>query len=836
MIRCAPRGVDGRARGTVTAVGADASEPRRAGTRTFVRRGAHLAALAALALAQPLFDILSRFPEFFAIRGSSGREIILFAAAIVLVPPLVLLTIEFVAELVRPELGRAVHLVFVGALAALLALHVAIRATDLSGAVALALAAVLGALVVAAYARTQLVPSLLSVAALAPIAFIGLFLFTDPISKLAFPERVRIETRNVDARTPVVLIVFDELSTVSLMNSRQQLDAERFPAFGRLARDGIWFRNATTVHPHTEVAVPAILTGNAPREAQLPVLADHPHNLFTLLGRGYRMNVVEPLTKLCPAELCRGENAAPAAATASVDDDVSTLASDAAIVYAHLVVPKPYAERLPPITDAWTNFGRAAETGTEATSGCARGFCELIAGIGGGSARPSLNFLHTLLPHVPWLHLPSGQRYTGDVRRIPGIVDGRWTDDEALAVQGYQRHLLQLGYTDRAVGAVLDRLDAAGLYDRALIVLTADHGVSFEPGQPRRLVTAANLDDIAFVPLLVKLPRQQRGRIDDRRARIIDVLPTIADALDVRPQRRVDGRSLLRAARPNRGMLVIRSHGTTVSASLPELVRRRAADARRQVMYFGEGAFDRVYAAGPFPRLVGTPLADASVIRASGASVEVHGASLIGAVDPKAVAVPAYLTGRVRGVAVGTALAVAVNGKVAAVTRAYSGLGETRFGAIVSPASFRGGSNEVRVLEVRRAGRTMRLADLGGTARTYRLIGTRVVSSTGDAFVVERGAIDGTVRVRPRGRRVMIGGWAVATRARRPAETILVVVGNRSVFSGAPNYERRESVQRYGVEDAGFLFEVPSTLVRNVDRVRIFALARGVASELPRQR
>src|SRR5947208_5718528 len=30
--------------------------------------------------------------------------------------------------------------------------------------------------------------------------------------------------------------------------------------------------------------------------------------------------------------------------------------------------------------------------------------------------RPSLYVLHVLLPHVPWTFLPSGKRYTGDVR------------------------------------------------------------------------------------------------------------------------------------------------------------------------------------------------------------------------------------------------------------------------------------------------------------------------------------------------------------------------------------------------------------------------------------
>ena len=51
----------------------------------------HLAVLSAFALAQPLFDLLSDNPEFFAARGSTGGEIIVFALLLVLAPPALLL-------------------------------------------------------------------------------------------------------------------------------------------------------------------------------------------------------------------------------------------------------------------------------------------------------------------------------------------------------------------------------------------------------------------------------------------------------------------------------------------------------------------------------------------------------------------------------------------------------------------------------------------------------------------------------------------------------------------------------------------------------------------------
>src|SRR3712207_8878074 len=51
---------------------------------------------------------------------------------------------------------------------------------------------------------------------------------------------------------------------------------------------------------------------------------------------------------------------------------------------------------------------------------------------------------------------------------------------------GKQRLLLQSTYTDRLIGQLLDRLRATGLWDRALLVVTADHGTGLDPGTRSR--------------------------------------------------------------------------------------------------------------------------------------------------------------------------------------------------------------------------------------------------------------------------------------------------------------------------------------------------------------
>ena len=96
------------------------------------------------------------------------------------------------------------------------------------------------------------------------------------------------------------------------------------------------------------------------------------------------------------------------------------------------------------------------------------------------------------------------------------------------------RYRQQVGYVDRFIGQVLDRLKESDLFDRCLLIVTADHGVSFHPGHSRRLPDADNLSDILSVPLFVKLPGQLNGTTDDRNIESVDLLPTVAEVIGVR--------------------------------------------------------------------------------------------------------------------------------------------------------------------------------------------------------------------------------------------------------------------------------------------------------------
>jgi hypothetical protein len=683
--------------------------PAVEGRRVLLVAGAHLAALSAFAFAQPLFDLLSDSPAFFAAHGSTGADVIVFALALTLVPAGVLLALEALAGLVDDRLRVGLHLFFVAGLSALVFLHVAVRTGIDLGLGLLAAAALAGAGVAFVYRRAALLRSFFTVLAPAPLVFLALFLFASPAQRFAFPEERTAQAAAVTATTPVVVIVFDELATASLMTREGELDAVRFPGFAELARESTWYRNATTVNAHTHLAVPALLSGRVPAQGSLPVFGDHPNNLFSLLADDYELRAVEPLTRLCPPGVCRGASAE------SFTGRMRSLWTDLGVVYAHLVLPESLSSDLPPITDNWSDFLRteedeAARPRNARDSGgiqalrrdlavCGRNVCD-FAGLVTRPRGPTLYFLHSLLPHAPWLYLPSGRRYAGDVRDIPGSENGVWLE-EWPAQQGNQRHLLQLGYTDRALAALLDRLRAEEIYDEAVIVVVADHGVSFQTGQPRRNATEENLVDLAFVPLFVKEPRQTSGRVDDSFARTVDLVPTIADLLGAELPWPVDGRSLVGEEGARDGRVAIPNQaGELLTADLSTLLEERELALSAQVGLFGEGDWESVYAAWSDPSLLRAQVAELDILAGEG-SAKLDGERFLRQVRQGAGIVRTYLTGSIEGdVRAGTPLAVAVNGTVVAQGRAYQDGDEIAFGLLVPEEALRGGLNRVELFVV----------------------------------------------------------------------------------------------------------------------------------------
>lgn len=682
--------------------------------RSLPRTALHLIVLASLAIAQPLFDLLGRYPAFFAAHDLDGWGVVAFALVVLLVPPLVLFAIAALATLVDRRAGWAVHLVWVGVFVALFALEI-VRRFGWGSGLTFAVAILLGALGAAAYAQERTVRWVLTLLGVAPLVFLGLFLFNSNASTLITSGAARVWDAKGTFRPPIVMVTFDAFPVQMLMDRRDHIDAERFPHFAELARHATWYPNATNVHENTTFSVPSILDGQIPRPSQSPTVQDHPNNLFTLLGHTYEMRISEEATNLCPHELCRRPN------EGSSGDKLKVLGSDVATVFQYLVTPKGLQNRLPTITDRWRDFRNVAEGDTPTTSVLQRlasgqrpnRFRRSVAAIAPES-QPTLDFMHVLLPHEPLEYLPTGQSYQqGDEKDVS--VDGPPSYDNAfLTDQAFQRHLLQVGYTDRLLGELIARLKQTGLWNKALIVVTADHGVSFrvdpKPAPPftpgklgyRRDLTQDNAQDIVTVPLFVHYPGQKKGREDTKWGRTIDVVPTIADVLGIRLPFHVDGRSL-RGPRPVPATLTYeKTDGTRVTVSTTVLERRKDDSLRHQLGLLGTTWAD-AYRIGPHRELIGRPVAALPRRAASRRRAHVNDPGALANVNLDAPLSPTNVVGRISGDdPAGRDLAFALNGTIVSTGVSFKDLGPRRlnFSTMLPSDALRAGRNELRIYEI----------------------------------------------------------------------------------------------------------------------------------------
>jgi Sulfatase len=671
--------------------------PRAAGRsgRVFFFRALHLTALSFFAVAWPILDLLGRNPEFFVVRGSRSVDIVLLALGLTLVPPLLLLAVEALAHAVAgPRLSRALHLVFVGVLAGAFALLV-LGWIDAPSVAALSALAV-GAAAAVAYGRFEPVRSVVTLLAVAVPVFLGLFFFGSPSGELVVSGGdARLANVEVKRPAPVVMVVFDEFPVTSLLDPSGEIDAARFPAFAALAREATWYRNAVTVDANTSHAVPALLTGR--NEGGAAILSNHPQNLFTLLGRTYRIEAAEAVTRLCPDDLC------PRGTAERFGPRLRSLADDVSVVYGHEVLPDALRDRLPSISGVWGDFGDQSERPGRDGLGANFVLRNLLPGSVRGrevafetfnrtvrpTRTPTLFFLHVLLPHYPWEHAPSGRVYDG--LTIPGLTADYWTGGEFEVNQAWQRHIAQVGYTDRLVADLIAGLKETGMWDESLVVLVADHGTSFRPGEPRKAITRTTAPDVAYVPLFVKAPGQEAGKTVDETVSTLDVLPTIAGHLGIELPWDVPGVSLAGDSTRDLDTVQLNAAGGTLRIEADELGAERDERVALQAELFGRTWAD-LYRFGERPDLVGRrPSALVVSTAADGVTASLDRRDAVAT----ASVVPAFVTGSVPGES-DVDVVILVNGRVGAVVPTYPEDGELRFSALLPESLFRPGPNEIR--------------------------------------------------------------------------------------------------------------------------------------------
>jgi len=712
--------------------------------RATVRAFVELLAMTGLAIAQPLLDVFGRAPEAFTARDAGRGDLITFALLVTLVPPLVLTALVVLARVVDPPAAVLLHRGFVAALGALFVLQL-VKELAGWGGVALVVAAALAFALLVVAQRRPAFHTAMAVLALAPVLFVGAFLTSSPASDVLRSSSVgAVELDRTGAARSVVMVVFDEWPQNSIFGADGEIDADLYPNLAALAADGAWYRNATTVATATVAAVPALLTGRYAVDGASPTAADHPENLFTLLASQYDLEVSESVTSLCPSSLCSGPfvddpdasadaaAAADAEATRTSSSPIGDLVDDALHSYQAMISLDPDASGPQSIEEATSTVTATPTATTVDPQGTAdavdearnaetanAGFPVLQIDAFQGlvdsieaDEEPAVHFLHLQLPHTPYRFLPDGRAYEAGGFGPGGDLLGARGPEQAEADADRHRLLLQVGYLDRLVGQLVDRLQETGLYDQTAVVVTSDHGAAFVPGQSHRGLEGEVLDrslypDILYVPLIVKAPQIEPGTVSDDNVASIDVLPTIADVLGLSVPWEVDGRSLLGPARtdPEKQFNKVDMGaggfgGFGGAVELSERVRYDGDEVLAENLARNIGTLLRedvpgheFYARTVDGDLVGTPVdALPAAPDADGRLLTDDGLDALRTYRTDDELVPTHLTGRIEGgTPGGHRLVVAIDGVIAAVAPTFvDGEGAQQVDLLLDPTELSG--------------------------------------------------------------------------------------------------------------------------------------------------
>ncbi len=140
-------------------------------------------------------------------------------------------------------------------------------------------------------------------------------------------------------------------------------------------------------------------------------------------------------------------------------------------------------------------------------------------------------------------------------------------------------------------------------------------------------------------------------------------------------------------------------------------LRPRDAQLAQQIRLFPPGRAS-LYRVGPNARLIGRRVS--ALGRQPGQAPAPSTGPALRRVDPWTGVVPAFVTGRpAHREPAGLPLAVAIDGRIRAVTRSYRAGGQTRFSAIVPHSSLPAGSTRSMFLAVQRGNGLRPLAHTG---------------------------------------------------------------------------------------------------------------------------
>ncbi|MFZ0312186.1 MAG: sulfatase-like hydrolase/transferase [Candidatus Korobacteraceae bacterium] len=513
--------------------------------RSFPRALLALLSLATFAVAQSVYQAIAGNAEFVVLNQITHADLWLIILCFNVLPAVVLALLWVAARAFAPALAdkllsAAFLLLLIPFLLELHKRYVSPRVQFHHNTVLLAIPLAIAAWIVFRY-RAEFERFLL---VLSPIVLIfpGLFLWhagreVSPAVAATTGAPANFAASNADeARPPIFVIILDEFTRPAILDSTGNIDASRFPHFAKLASQSTWFTNATANAEYTTRSIPVIVTGNFPNGNDASDAA-YPDNLFRLLAPEYNVTIHEVVTRFCASPDYRCPDA-------SRVQQRGHLLKAVAKLYLLRIAPNSVVMKL-----------QADDLRTQQQR-----FQEFLGEIAAPSdAKPLFEFMHLELPHAPYMLRADGAIH----EESPGGFDPTFAGNAKLLQHLRENYEMQVQFVDGELGRFLDQLKQVGLYDRALIVVTSDHGVSWKTEAPGRVLSAASAEMIFPVPLFIKLPGQSEGKVASQDAQLIDLTPTIAAVAGIKLPWPTAGHDLFASAGTPRQKIMIDASGKT---------------------------------------------------------------------------------------------------------------------------------------------------------------------------------------------------------------------------------------------------------------------------------
>ncbi len=172
---------------------------------------------------------------------------------------------------------------------------------------------------------------------------------------------------------------------------------------------------------------------------------------------------------------------------------------------------------------------------------------------------PFFLYLHYMDPHDSYEPPKTYQRFAGPYEGFEFIAAGDpnpigemlYDDGPNVDIDDQDiKHLVDLYddeilYVDTMLGEFLRSLRGTGALDDSIFILTSDHGEEFlEHGHVKHC--RGVWDTLTRVPLLIRFPQGWGAQLVNAPVQLVDLLPTVLDALDLSPGRiEMEGISLL---------------------------------------------------------------------------------------------------------------------------------------------------------------------------------------------------------------------------------------------------------------------------------------------------